>query len=31
MVEKLTWRKLALELAFFYTPWVLLGWFVGYM
>ncbi|GAD90440.1 phosphate regulon two-component histidine kinase PhoR [Vibrio halioticoli NBRC 102217] len=31
MVEKLTWRRLALELAFFYTPWVLLGWFVGYM
>ncbi|CAM3009107.1 phosphate regulon sensor histidine kinase PhoR [Vibrio rarus] len=31
MVEKLTWRKLALELAFFYTPWVLLGWFVGFM
>ncbi|CAM4004251.1 MULTISPECIES: phosphate regulon sensor histidine kinase PhoR [Vibrio] len=31
MVEKLTWRRLALELAFFYTPWVLLGWLVGYM
>ncbi|GAM54299.1 phosphate regulon sensor protein phoR [Vibrio ishigakensis] len=31
MVEKLTWKKLALELAFFYTPWILLGWFVGYM
>ncbi len=31
MVEKLTWKKLALELAFFYTPWLLLGWFVGYM
>lgn len=29
MVERLTWRKLALELAFFYLPWFLIGWFNG--
>ncbi|OEF09076.1 phosphate regulon sensor histidine kinase PhoR [Vibrio genomosp. F10] len=31
MVEKLTWKRLAWELAFFYTPWVLVGWIFGYM
>ncbi|OIQ25790.1 phosphate regulon sensor histidine kinase PhoR [uncultured Vibrio sp.] len=31
MVEKLTWKKLAWELAFFYTPWVIVGWIFGYM
>ncbi|WP_261816723.1 phosphate regulon sensor histidine kinase PhoR [Vibrio gallicus] len=31
MVEKLTWKKLALELAFFYTPWLILGWLFGHM
>ncbi|USH03007.1 phosphate regulon sensor histidine kinase PhoR [Grimontia kaedaensis] len=29
MVERLTWKKLALELAFFYLPWFLIGWFFG--
>lgn len=29
MIERLTWRKLALELAFFYLPWFLIGWFNG--
>ena len=29
MVERLTWKKLALELAFFYFPWFLIGWFYG--
>ncbi|EGQ9249314.1 phosphate regulon sensor histidine kinase PhoR [Vibrio parahaemolyticus] len=31
MVERLTWKKLAWELAFFYTPWVIVGWIFGYM
>ncbi|HCG5558272.1 TPA: phosphate regulon sensor histidine kinase PhoR [Vibrio parahaemolyticus] len=31
MVERLTWKKLAWELAFFYTPWVMVGWIFGYM
>ncbi|WP_117235338.1 phosphate regulon sensor histidine kinase PhoR [Vibrio maerlii] len=31
MVERLTWKKLAWELVFFYSPWVLVGWFFGYM
>ncbi|PCS23743.1 phosphate regulon sensor histidine kinase PhoR [Candidatus Enterovibrio escicola] len=29
MVERLTWKKLALELAFFYLPWLIIGWFFG--
>ena len=31
MVEKLTWKKLAWSLAFFYIPWILIGWLFGYM
>lgn len=31
MVERLTWKKLAWELAFFYAPWVIVGWIFGYM
>ncbi|KJY85052.1 phosphate regulon sensor protein [Vibrio galatheae] len=31
MVERLTWKKLAWELAFFYTPWVIVGWIFGQM
>ncbi|HBH7913775.1 TPA: phosphate regulon sensor histidine kinase PhoR [Vibrio parahaemolyticus] len=31
MVERLTWKKLAWDLAFFYTPWVIVGWIFGYM
>ncbi|EGQ8510940.1 phosphate regulon sensor histidine kinase PhoR [Vibrio parahaemolyticus] len=31
MVERLTWKKLAWELAFFYTPWVIVGGIFGYM
>ncbi|EGQ8798128.1 phosphate regulon sensor histidine kinase PhoR [Vibrio parahaemolyticus] len=31
MVERLTWKKLAWELAFFYTPWVIVGWIFGYI
>ncbi|ODZ23271.1 two-component system sensor histidine kinase PhoR [Vibrio parahaemolyticus] len=31
MVERLTWKKLAWELAFFYPPWVIVGWIFGYM
>ncbi len=31
MVERLTWKKLAWELAFFYTPWVIVGWIFGFM
>ncbi|EJG1818817.1 phosphate regulon sensor histidine kinase PhoR [Vibrio parahaemolyticus] len=31
MVERLTWKKLAWELAFFYTPWMIVGWIFGYM
>ncbi len=31
MVERLTWKRLAWELAFFYTPWVIVGWLFGYM
>ncbi|MGB2080063.1 MAG: phosphate regulon sensor histidine kinase PhoR [Vibrio sp.] len=31
MVEKLTWKKLAWSLAFFYLPWILIGYFFGYM
>ncbi len=29
MVERLTWKKLALELVFFYVPWFILGWIFG--
>lgn len=29
MVERLTWKKLALELVFFYLPWFIIGWFFG--
>ncbi|WP_375752752.1 phosphate regulon sensor histidine kinase PhoR [Vibrio sp. HN007] len=31
MVERLTWKKLAWSLVFFYTPWVIIGWLFGYM
>ncbi|MFV0576951.1 MAG: phosphate regulon sensor histidine kinase PhoR [Vibrio sp.] len=31
MVERLTWKKLAWSLAFFYLPWIILGWIFGYM
>ncbi|NVJ55468.1 MAG: phosphate regulon sensor histidine kinase PhoR [Vibrionaceae bacterium] len=31
MVERLTWKKLAWELVFFYTPWIVVGWIFGYM
>ncbi len=31
MVERLTWKKLAWGLAFFYAPWVIVGWLFGYM
>lgn len=31
MVEKLTWKKLAWELAFFYAPWFIVGWIFGYL
>lgn len=31
MVERLTWKRLAWELAFFYLPWVIIGWVFGYM
>ncbi|MBD1576702.1 MULTISPECIES: phosphate regulon sensor histidine kinase PhoR [Vibrio] len=31
MVEKLSWKKLAWSLAFFYLPWIVIGWFFGYM
>lgn len=31
MIEKLTWKKLVWSLAFFYAPWVLIGWLFGYM
>lgn len=31
MIERLTWKKLAKSLFFFYTPWVLIGWIFGYM
>ncbi|WP_114766382.1 phosphate regulon sensor histidine kinase PhoR [Vibrio rhodolitus] len=31
MVERLTWKRLAWELAFFYTPWVIVGLIFGYM
>lgn len=31
MVERLTWKKLAWELVFFYTPWVAVGWFFGHL
>lgn len=31
MIEKLTWKKLVWSLAFFYTPWVIIGWLFGYM
>lgn len=27
MLERLTWKKLALELVFFYFPWFIIGWF----
>lgn len=31
MIERLTWKKLVWSLAFFYTPWLLIGWLFGYM
>ncbi|MBF8999166.1 MULTISPECIES: phosphate regulon sensor histidine kinase PhoR [Vibrio] len=31
MVERLTWRKLAWELAFFYLPWIIVGSIFGYL
>ncbi|PNH95665.1 phosphate regulon sensor histidine kinase PhoR [Vibrio diazotrophicus] len=31
MVERLAWKKLAWELAFFYLPWIVVGWIFGYM
>ncbi|QIL85983.1 phosphate regulon sensor histidine kinase PhoR [Vibrio sp. HDW18] len=31
MVERLTWKKLAWELAFFYLPWIVVGWIFGQM
>ncbi|HBV75592.1 MULTISPECIES: phosphate regulon sensor histidine kinase PhoR [Vibrio] len=31
MVERLTSKKLAWSLAFFYLPWILIGWFFGSM
>ncbi|MFC1235859.1 phosphate regulon sensor histidine kinase PhoR [Vibrio sp. F74] len=31
MVEQLTWKKLVWSLAFFYTPWIMIGWLFGYM
>lgn len=31
MVARLTWKRLVWELAFFYTPWVIIGWIFGYM
>ncbi|SON50494.1 phosphate regulon sensor histidine kinase PhoR [Vibrio tapetis] len=31
MVERLTWKKLVWSLAFFYAPWVIVGWIFGYM
>lgn len=31
MVERLTWKKLAWSLAFFYTPWLVVGWLFGNM
>ncbi|MHA2940057.1 phosphate regulon sensor histidine kinase PhoR [Vibrio sp. RC27] len=31
MVERITWKKLAWELAFFYSPWIIAGWIFGYM
>ncbi len=31
MVERLTWKRLAWALAFFYLPWILIGWIFGYM
>lgn len=31
MVERLTWKKLAWELAFFYFPWLIVGWVFGHM
>jgi two-component system phosphate regulon sensor histidine kinase PhoR len=31
MVERLTWKRLAWGLAFFYFPWIIMGWIFGYM
>lgn len=31
MVERLTWKRLAWELAFFYSPWIIVGWIFGHM
>ncbi len=31
MVERLTWKKLAWSLAFFYLPWALIGWYFGHL
>lgn len=31
MVERLTWKRLAWELAFFYSPWIIVGFIFGYM
>ena len=29
MIGRLTWKRLALELAFFYMPWLVIGWLFG--
>lgn len=29
MVERLTWKKLVWSLAFFYAPWIMIGWLFG--
>ncbi|CAM3887035.1 Phosphate regulon sensor protein PhoR [Vibrio aerogenes CECT 7868] len=31
MVERLTWKRLAWGLAFFYSPWLVIGWIFGFM
>lgn len=31
MVERITWKKLAWSLAFFYLPWIAIGYFFGHM
>ncbi|SHO58125.1 phosphate regulon sensor histidine kinase PhoR [Vibrio quintilis] len=31
MVERLTWKRLAWGLTFFYSPWLVIGWVFGFM
>lgn len=31
MIEKLTWKKLFWSLVFFYLPWIVIGYYFGYM